>query len=276
MPTLEDHVYSDVLVVGNGFDLDLGLPTSYNDFLGSNQFESLERSGNNFAHHLRSVQQDQRWVDIEIELAMYSEYAATAYETTDFLREYQGLCRALSDYISCLDYDLINKNSRAATVLAGIATDAKELCVVNFNYSRSLEILLPRGPSVNVIQVHGAAARRNIVFGVHDAAEITKDHIFLRKSAAPAFFDDCLISDILKNAYQSVTVFGHSLGQSDHTQFREFFNPIQNKKESKIQIHYHSETSYYDLMQQIETMSAAKLLKFRTMHDFHMTGPQFS
>ena len=70
--------YKLVLVIGNGFDLDLGLPTSYQDFLKSLDFKLLldpvnmkssygyyiEDSENLF-HYLNQKYQCQNWIDIE-------------------------------------------------------------------------------------------------------------------------------------------------------------------------------------------------------------------
>lgn len=267
MPSRPEHIYADVLVIGNGFDLDLGLPTSCDDFLSSNDFAGIERSGNRFAEYLRRRQNQQRWVDIELELAVYSTQMRG-----QFLEDYQTLCRALSEYICGLDYSTLDKKAKAATVLEELVAESKELCIVNFNYSRSLEMFEIDKQRVNVIHVHGRAKDNKIVFGVHDRARIAEGDIFLRKSAAPSFFDDCLISSIMRHAYRSVTVFGHSLGESDHSQFEAFFNPEIHHKESKLRIHYHSKNGYYDLMQQIEKMSRTNLLKFRTTHDFQMVG----
>lgn len=59
------------LIIGNGFDLDLGLETSYSNFINSTSFSKLEKDENNLARYLRSVHQHQNWVDVEHELKNY-------------------------------------------------------------------------------------------------------------------------------------------------------------------------------------------------------------
>lgn len=61
-----------IIIIGNGFDLNLGLKTSYNDFIKSNYFESLLEEDNSLAWHLSDQTQLNNWVDIENEITNYS------------------------------------------------------------------------------------------------------------------------------------------------------------------------------------------------------------
>lgn len=61
---------STLLIVGNGFDLNLGLKTSYANFIESEQFAKICNS-NNFAKYLKNQNSIQRWVDIENEIPQY-------------------------------------------------------------------------------------------------------------------------------------------------------------------------------------------------------------
>ena len=72
--------YKVVLVLGNGFDLDLGLPTGYSDFLQSPFFYEFLNSANILKYHRFDIQKDnileylqqqknlKNWIDIEVEL----------------------------------------------------------------------------------------------------------------------------------------------------------------------------------------------------------------
>ncbi len=46
MEGLPEYDFDVVIIIGNGFDLSLGLKTSYNDFVESNYFESLLKEDN--------------------------------------------------------------------------------------------------------------------------------------------------------------------------------------------------------------------------------------
>ena len=63
--------YENVLVIGNGFDLNLGLETSYSDYLSSKYFKYLLGT-NTLARYLESRKKESKWVDIEKELYQYS------------------------------------------------------------------------------------------------------------------------------------------------------------------------------------------------------------
>jgi|GEM_PF-3326905 hypothetical protein len=52
----EELQYDLVLIIGNGFDLNFGLKTSYSDFLSSKQFKNLIESNNKLALHLSNNQ----------------------------------------------------------------------------------------------------------------------------------------------------------------------------------------------------------------------------
>lgn len=65
-----------ILITGNGFDLNLGLSTSYNAFLSSNIFRTLADSDNLLAYYLFKTHEysfrENNWVDIEHELKNFS------------------------------------------------------------------------------------------------------------------------------------------------------------------------------------------------------------
>lgn len=54
----KDLVYKSVLIVGNGFDINLGLRTSYSDYFKSDFFKSQTKFGckvKNFTFYYRKV-----------------------------------------------------------------------------------------------------------------------------------------------------------------------------------------------------------------------------
>ena len=58
-----------VLILGNGFDLDLGLKTSYSDFMDSDDFKAIV-DNNYFARYLEEKRSELggNWIDIENEI----------------------------------------------------------------------------------------------------------------------------------------------------------------------------------------------------------------
>ena len=195
------------------------------------------------------------------------------YPSLSFREEFKALRAALVEYISNLDYSQINTDCEAAKILYSYA-DKENVCVLDFNYTESISRLLSTVEfNVEHIKIHGSAYEKKIVFGVHDNARIEDEHVFLRKAVSGAIFKDQSVGKIMRSASKSVVVFGHSLGITDNTQFEAFFNLKSNEKCCAIDIHYHSEDSYYDLYQNIDYMTVNKLQAFSFRHDFKMIGP---
>ena len=66
--------FKTVLIVGNGFDLNINFPTSYSDFMGSQYFNELILANDNWlAQYLNyKKKQDGNWIDMEKELGVYA------------------------------------------------------------------------------------------------------------------------------------------------------------------------------------------------------------
>ena len=96
------NIMEKILIIGNGFDLNLGFQTSYNDFLSSDRFRMLADGDNQLAHYLSKTNQYNQqtninWVDIEHELKTFSAIVSN-YEkhsenqfVSDLIQHYQTL-----------------------------------------------------------------------------------------------------------------------------------------------------------------------------------------
>lgn len=109
MRNIDFNKYQSALIIGNGFDLSLGLSTSYMDFVNSDEFQILLNMQNQLAIYLKVNAELQNWIDIENELKLYSKNEDNA----KFKTEYEALCKQLVVYINNIDYSSINKNSKA-------------------------------------------------------------------------------------------------------------------------------------------------------------------
>lgn len=275
MPKIIAPESENILVVGNGFDLDLGLPTGYSHFIASPLFDGLVNSGSKTAIYLKKRLHLQKWVDIETELAELSKH--NVVESEQFRKEYIELRKTLTAYINQLDYNVINKTSGAARLIQDLVSKGGELVIVDFNYTESVSVLLAdAGSTATHIHIHGRAKEENIVFGVQDRARISDNHVFLKKAVSHGFYDEFLAADLMKAATKSVNIFGHSLGITDHTQFYPFFGAGENSKSYKINIYYHAEAAFYDLYEQLDRLTDKRLQRFKIQHDFKMIGPVVS
>jgi hypothetical protein len=198
---------STLLIVGNGFDLNLGLKTSYADFIASEQFLEICNS-NNFAKYLKSKIDIQRWVDIENEIPQYlsgnfidrdavidreSPFGESCiiingkkiavYEAREFLTnnlkqfktEYKEIKNTLVSYLQTqvISANLDNYKDTEAYYLLSKVKNLGNLYVLNFNYTSSIEKLIRFMKvdaifGINILHIHGSIEDDGIVFGIQD------------------------------------------------------------------------------------------------------------
>lgn len=264
------------VIIGNGFDINLGLPTSYNNFVESEQFNDMVYRGNELAIHLKNKYELQNWIDIENELKTYSK----EIEDVSFKRNFELLTFALIQYINNLNYSIIKTSSLAYKLISTIAEHCNDFIILDYNYTQSIELIL-RGKYVadeiiknSLIKVHGEASKNDIIFGVEDNANIRPEHVFLRK-AYPRYYKALNFNSIF-NEINDLIFFGHSLGETDHTYFQRLFsescsdgyNPYSDNKRNKaFHFYYYTEDGYHKLMQQIDALTYHKLTSFRQFNN---------
>ncbi|MCK9372781.1 MAG: bacteriophage abortive infection AbiH family protein [Sulfuricurvum sp.] len=102
-----------IIVIGNGFDLNLGLKTSYKDFFASDYFKSLIEEDNSFAKYLTYKNNLNNWVDIEQEIPEYSMAVTVADADHNVEDDFIALKRALTDYLKEAQNAAISHESKA-------------------------------------------------------------------------------------------------------------------------------------------------------------------
>lgn len=272
--------YKTVLIIGNGFDLSLKYPTSYSDFMESQYFtDLLSKKDNALAQYLKYKKEVANWIDVEKELASYSNVLESAPSTTlyllkfyngsrdytsimeSFRAEFEELCNALKEYLKDLEnagYFYKGFEHSPAYNLIRTISDEREPCyVVNFNYTvfaGKVIHSLPNHINFQIRQIHGSLGK-DIVFGVQDNIDLKREHVFLYKS-----YNRCQdvrgLPKILENAYK-IIFFGYSLGETDHSYFDDFFkNQTKNNCHSKnFVFYYYGQKAYDDLIWQLRTLT---------------------
>ena len=272
------------LIIGNGFDLSLGLPTSFSHFIKSKYFRK-GLMNNDLYQYMDSVyNSNMGWIDVESELANYSMEHP---KSTTLRIEYHQLKQALADYMGEIDYnhDVIDKDSSAYNSFGDYFFSSvghkptNKLIVINFNYTHSilklkrnlygngflskfLEIAEAFSPlmgndnpfsHIKFIHPHGAVDT-GIVFGVDDGSLISPKHTFLKKSCDPSYL--AFNPTILSNA-DKIVIWGHSLGESDHAYFVDFFTRQSSSSASRkeIVITYYGEEGYESIIEQLDILT---------------------
>lgn len=254
------------LIVGNGFDLNIGLRTSYADFLRSD-FYPCDEDAASLAAHLKARHEIEGWVDVEAEIASFS---ASQPSRVTLKLEYTALRDALCSYIQSIDTTQIPENSKAFEVFKNLAASTP-LNVITFNYTRTIEYLIDglRSHGVNavadIIHLHGTAKSRDIIFGVDDQSGISDRHSFLFKTRATNFAGR-VIREVLEQSSETHW-FGHSLGSPDHMYFRDYFQSLSSFASDKTFHFYHYGDNGGDALHtQLQALTNRRAGKFKSNH----------
>ncbi len=261
--------FKELIIIGNGFDLSLGLKTSYRDFVQSEIFKSLPRASNLFVPYLAPASEDSNWIDIENELKKISQ----SYTSPE--NDYYELCSKLKEYMASITYDTLNRNSHAFNFISTLM--GTDFLILDFNYTNTTKLLLKEVGftddhiSKTLIKVHGSIEEGDIIFGVEDKAEIVPSHVFFKKSFNKTFKGINLFNEADK--IETIKIFGHSLGDTDFMYFHKLFETISDESyqglSKKIYLYYHGQESYKNLHIQLEKLTNCNLFVLKQNNEFN-------
>ncbi len=256
-----------VLIIGNGFDRNQNLPTSYDHFLNSIYFQKLIDEENLLALYLKEKRDLELWIDVENELANYSKISNINQEK-HLKQDFKLLSDSLKEYLKNIDYTQIVSDSESYRLLKEVIN--KDFIILDFNYTDTIYDILSWKfgrkdlAKERIVKVHGNW-KEDIIFGVEDKADIKENHIFLRKGYNKNY-STYNFTEIFEKA-NSIYVFGHSLGKTDEMYFKDFFKDCSYKSSSispkEIRIYYHGEDSYDGIMCRLDDMTGQNLSVFK-------------
>lgn len=275
-----------VFVLGNGFDIDLGLPTSYRSFAESSywpfsepdsycekpdSFNSEPRSLHNM---LYEASLDSSWFDIERLLSQYATYDGT-FKPNNLLssREYKQavkdeltynlLVSSLTAYLKSLENHPLNKESVAALVLKSILKNEYFKIIFSFNYT-DLRMIAQRLGIENKFwfsHMHGSL-NDGIIVGFESQVDFAPVYRFMCKEYNMNYQTRYL--NFYMQEAKEIVIFGHSLGEIDYHYFEMFFS--NQSKESltypeskRITIFTKNKESKMDICDQLRKMNSKRL-----------------
>lgn len=168
-----------ILIIGNGFDIDLGLRTRYSDFAKSNIWEKLMRNTYGFDQDLlaalREAKEKEAWFDIEKTMNEYVRAIRPESLTTDLVdkdkKNFIEVTKALDKYLKDEQKSrTLESNHYAAQVLRLIA-DVGGFEYYTFNYTSLGDIATSCGIKIDtsrITHVHGSLENDSRGFGKHD------------------------------------------------------------------------------------------------------------
>lgn len=231
-------------VLGNGFDLDLGLLTKYSDFADPKNKEwndFLNMTGTiikqcfhtEFVDHMQLAREYERWFDIEKEIGCFAErYDNLSQEQIGLIRyQFETLVEKLRLYIGRVAV-LNNKRdeSLAESLLRKLNSIQHPVAIYTFNYTDCFKICgIGREDNIKMNYIHGSLSY-NMTLG-YRVDENEKENIQLDFLYKPTIN---LQKDILKQNLTQATetiIFGHSLNDMDFCYFRDFFESVQSSNQ---------------------------------------------
>lgn len=219
-----------LVILGNGFDLDLGWKTSYNDFYLSKKQRFNEFNGMPYIQEMIS---EGHWNNLEGYLRNCVVNATN--DTIETVNYFWITCRNLiGEYLNKNTSVIYNTNyeSCAYEFLKSLSSSN----IISFNYTNPFKIL-GLGDKINILNLHGSLEEiisgAEIKLGVDSFVlsenvlaknELLKYIIKIyENSNVDVFFNE------LKNS-ENIIIYGHSLGITDSDYFKPFFKAIIDGK----------------------------------------------
>lgn len=276
-----------LLIIGNGFDLDLNLKTSYNDFLESKYFlenlpyysykpkmDKVDEEIDIFSY--LSYQKNIRgWIDVEKELAFLASrkvYEDNGLELSALVSErekitFQQLRIALCDYLKNIKYHRINSDSYGLKILKILNNEYSNSELITFNYTdinKLAELIGNKNITIPVSYMHGNLRSRqtddddtSIILGFQDDIEVDDSYCFMIKSHSPYYTSHNIKSKL--DQADEVIFFGHSLGSTDYPYFADFFRKQcaikPDNEKIKVRIFTYDEESRQNILIQLRNMN---------------------
>ena len=248
------------IVIGNGFDLNLGLKTSYAHFIKSHYFQNL-LDKNELCKYLYEKYKKCNWVDIEVALVNYPYMN----NQNQYNLDYHFLREALVNYLKNIETNNDYKEKKAYKFMIEILNDCCqntfETTILNFNYTSTITKIIEEYKEKHHItdtsqlriynkSVHGRLEEK-ICFG-YNGENPNKERLpFIKKTYQESFANP--ISDLL--SCDDLHIWGHSLGESDGNLFKTFFSETNRKH---ISIYYHGVKGLNEIKNRIEVISGYK------------------
>ena len=245
-----------MVILGNGFDVALGIPTRYSQFYeNSKELRDYAAKGNTLCQHILVNLKSELWSDLENGLYHYSlaitkEYGLGNEEQADKLeREFNELRDALFIYLDSVAGTIVSVDNQANVIGLNVEWHKLSPQYLTFNYSINTanttsmngRYIFNWDDSINdlrFIYQHGSifdtkdGNTRNsndIVVGIdQDTQPVEPAHAFLYKNRQKLHNLASTFHYIKEKDFY--IVYGCSIGDSDAAYFKEIFSRNQKGK----------------------------------------------
>ncbi len=236
------------IIIGNGFDIDMGLPSRYSDFIESQEWQKLlkgidtcfpEESYRNHSliWQLRQASRESQWFDIEEEIHKFIiAHPENSDEQMGHVKdEFKLLRDALKNYIQRISNNFnADEKKLGCLLLALLQESPKTINEINFNYTDPHSFLKhPTFYKTCVItSVHGSLREGEIVLGC-DLQE--DEHVNRQLSFMYKYNMLKKTNYVARNLLgaKEIIFFGHSVNEMDFRYFKAFFKEAAQAPEPR-------------------------------------------
>jgi hypothetical protein len=268
--------FNTSIIIGNGFDKSLNLPTTYKEFID----DWIEREGHtelffeSLLRRLKLNNKDIQWIDLEDEI--YSFYKTIEHEPNEFesfTNQYKSIKIELKNYLK-RNSKIENYHTVLFHPICDVIKNSYEngngLNFINFNYTNTVEQMINIATEFRykpidqfkLFHVHGDL-EKDIVLGINDKLDVLPDFSFLHK-LYDKHTNKFNLNEILNNSTR-LYFYGFSFGASDETYYKEFFqnrcDPTfeENSKPKEIYIFYYGEPNHGKIYNRIREITGNKM-----------------
>ncbi len=269
---------NNVLILGNGFDLALGLSTKYVDFVQSKywpikDFDPLRYGEDNLYNflynHIRNNTDSLgriRWIDLEDLMRRYvlsKSSGSIRFANDKAVQEYDkdvlgNIKRSFIKYLSDIVDKQVPQDGIPTLVIKHIAESRSFKRVYSFNYTKTGEMLdsIARWKP-EVVHIHGYAygPGNEIILGVGDNSGVSREYKFFLKDRQKGYLSHDLNEDLFEA--DQIVFYGLSFGASDFVYFKRFFEETMRNhnlgtKKKVVHIFTYDDTSKDDIADAFE------------------------
>lgn len=223
----------NLFVIGNGFDLDLGMKTKYSDFANNEKYwpkdDGVEITG--LKAYLEKTRDLEKWFDMENELRNYAIHDDVPPPHIDSMNSdrdmkyFEKIREKLMEYLATQEIIELKTESVAAKVLKAVYDNGYFKSIYSFNYTDLNNILkkLCIGQQINYTHIHGSIKKKSIILGV-DQVRLRDGYDSIQKLNSEFYQSNSILNDL--NNSDEIIFFGMSFGKIDNLYFERFLDRI--------------------------------------------------
>jgi len=230
------------LIIGNGFDIDMGIPSKYSDFANSPEFHDLTRRMHDMFYEeerkdslvlqIQQASYNSNWFDIEEEIYKYVvDHPCLEENMIRHVRaEFDALKKALTAYLNRITSKFTAGEKKLSTYLYDRLRQCPlTVTEIYFNYTNPQQYMkLPLrqeqfyGAQHWFTYVHGSLRYNDIVLGcdLQEGEKVNRQLSFMYKYNMLN-----RANHVARNLLEAkeIIFFGHSINEMDFGYFKDFF-----------------------------------------------------